>query len=318
MVMAFDASSTRSPGLDVTAAFGVGLDRLLQRAVPRGHAMLRARAQTLDIEALAAPIHVYGDPDQLAKMIVRLIRFASCRGPEHAHVALSVLQVGEQARLRVCVSGTAPAQPARSRAAVPRWPSWNALQRAAVAHGVHLVRRPEASRDCVEYEMVFHALTVDGMASPLPGGLGSMRWAVPARRVLVVDDSADSADSVACLLALHGHEVQVAYDGAGALDKCANWRPHVLVLDIGLPDISGLDVAQMLKQCDAARGTVVIALSGYGVDDPHDRFDACLGKPVDPIVLLHTIDRLAGAGGATRPASIGARRSETRLRDTAS
>ncbi len=145
---------------------------------------------------------------------------------------------------------------------------------------------------CV-YEMVFRALAVNRMAPPLPRGLGGAQPAAPARRVLVVDDSAESADSVACLLAIHGHDVEVAYDGAGALEKCAAWRPQAVVLDIGLPDISGIEVARVLRR--DAGGVALIALSGYGVEDPPDPFDVCLGKPIDPIVLLHIVDALSRA-----------------------
>lgn len=299
MATAFDASSIRSsPIVDVTAAFGTGLDRLLQRAVPRGRAALRSRAQELDVEALAAPIHVHGDPDELVGAITALMHFVSRQAQEGARIALSVVQIGEQARLRLSAGGVAMRPAGDARTTRPQSASWHALRRAVIPHGVRLSRRVDAAHGGVEYEMVFRALRVDGMASPLPRDLGCARPDAPVRRVLVVDDSADSADSVACLLALHGHDVQVAYDGAGALAKCAIWRPHVLVLDICLPDMSGLDVAQALRQCDATRDTILIALSGYGVDDASAPFDACLGKPIDPIVLLHTVDTLAGPGHA--------------------
>lgn len=295
MVTAFDVSSNRpAPMDDVTAAFGTGLSRLLCRALPRGRAALRARAQELHVEALAAPIHVHGDPDELADAITGLMQFASRQGPAGARIALSVAQIGEQARLRLSISGAATPPAGGARAARVRSASWHALKRAVGAHGVHLSRRSDLPDDGVEYEMVFRAIPVVGMASPLPHDLGCAAADAPVRRVLVVDDSLDCADSVACLLALHGHDVQVAYDGASALAKCANWRPHVVVLDIGLPDMSGLDVAQALKQCDASRDIILIALSGYGVDDASAPFDACLGKPVDPIVLLHTVDTLVG------------------------
>jgi two-component system CheB/CheR fusion protein len=119
------------------------------------------------------------------------------------------------------------------------------------------------------------------------------------RRVLVVDDSIDSAESLARLLRRWGHEVHVAYDGPSALAAARSTAPEVVLLDIGLPGMDGYEVARQLRQDPDLKDTVLVALTGYGQATDRRQtqdagFDQHLIKPVDPGLLrtlLATIDR---------------------------
>ena len=115
------------------------------------------------------------------------------------------------------------------------------------------------------------------------------------RRVLVVDDNADAADSLAMLLQVHGDEVRVAYDGEEALFAEQEFKPDVLLLDIGMPKLSGYDVARRVRE---ARGpeVLIVAITGWGQEEDRQRardagFDHHFTKPVDYAVLLDLIDR---------------------------
>jgi len=115
------------------------------------------------------------------------------------------------------------------------------------------------------------------------------------RRVLVVDDNADAADSLAMLLQVHGDEVRVAYDGEEALFAEQEFKPDVLLLDIGMPKLSGYDVARRVRD---ARGSevLIVAITGWGQEEDRQRardagFDHHFTKPVDYAVLLDLIDR---------------------------
>ena len=119
--------------------------------------------------------------------------------------------------------------------------------------------------------------------------------AVP-RRVLVVDDNVDSAESLALLLRLKGHEVEVAYDGPGALETAGSFHPEVVLLDIGLPGLDGYQVASRLRRRRRTAKTLLLALTGYGTEEDHllsqqAGFDHHLTKPVDPQVIYDLIDR---------------------------
>jgi CheY-like chemotaxis protein len=104
------------------------------------------------------------------------------------------------------------------------------------------------------------------------------------RRILVVDDNNDAADSLAILLEIEGHQVQAVYTAEAALEKIEILKPDLVLLDIGLPRMSGYEVVQRIK---AARPLIaVMALSGYGSPEDKQRavaagFDAHLVKPVD-------------------------------------
>ena len=111
-----------------------------------------------------------------------------------------------------------------------------------------------------------------------------------SRRVLVVDDNVDSAESLALWLRLVGHEVRLVHEGLAALEEARVFRPEIVVLDIGLPDIDGYQVAELLRQEAGLEGMLLIALTGYGQDEDRQRcydagFDEHLIKPVDPASL---------------------------------
>jgi len=117
----------------------------------------------------------------------------------------------------------------------------------------------------------------------------------PARRVLVVDDNADAADSLAMLLLAQGDAVRTAYDGEQALEADRDFLPQIVLLDIGLPKISGFDVARGIR---AARGpgVLIVAITGWGQDEDRQRsreagFDHHFTKPVDLERLLELIER---------------------------
>jgi PAS domain S-box-containing protein len=114
-----------------------------------------------------------------------------------------------------------------------------------------------------------------------------------ARRVLVVDDSTDAADSLAMLLELEGHEVSTAYSAAAALEKAERLQPEIAFIDIGLPQMDGYEVARRLRANERCRAIRLVALTGYG--QPNDRdearragFDHHLVKPAD----LQSVDAI--------------------------
>jgi signal transduction histidine kinase len=110
------------------------------------------------------------------------------------------------------------------------------------------------------------------------------------RRVLVVDDNTDSAESLDRLLGLQGHEVRTAHDGPTALRVAQMFGPEVVLLDIGLPQMDGYEVARQLREQIGLRQVVLVALTGYGQEEDRRKaaeagFDAHLTKPADPAAL---------------------------------
>jgi PAS domain S-box-containing protein len=123
-------------------------------------------------------------------------------------------------------------------------------------------------------------------ALPAPSGNGAER----RRRVLIVDDNTDAANSLAMLLGMRGYETWAAHDGPAALRQAAAVRPDVVLLDIGMPGMSGYEVARELRRNLDLRGALLVAMTGWGQDEDRRRsleagFDRHLVKPVDLAAL---------------------------------
>jgi two-component system CheB/CheR fusion protein len=106
-------------------------------------------------------------------------------------------------------------------------------------------------------------------------------------RVLVVDDNVDTAESLSWLLQSFGHDVRTAHTGLGAIDAAHDFRPDAVLLDVGLPDVDGFEVARRLRAAPGFDRTVLVAATGYSRDRDRVRaaeagFDHYLVKPFDP------------------------------------
>jgi PAS domain S-box-containing protein len=120
----------------------------------------------------------------------------------------------------------------------------------------------------------------DGRSQPIPAGPPT------SRRVLVVDDNRDSAETLAELAGIWGFEVEAAYDGLAALERAREWEPAFVVMDIGMPGLSGYEVARRLREDPRFKNATLVALTGYGQEEDLLRsraagFDHHLVKPVD-------------------------------------
>ena len=116
----------------------------------------------------------------------------------------------------------------------------------------------------------------------------------PPRRVLIVDDNEDAANSLAMILNLGGHETASVYTAVDALQRAASFRPDVVLLDIGLPGMDGYEVAQKMRELPGLRDIRLVAVTGYGRSDDRIRardagFDDHLTKPVEFAVLERTL-----------------------------
>jgi signal transduction histidine kinase/ActR/RegA family two-component response regulator len=137
-----------------------------------------------------------------------------------------------------------------------------------------------------------------GFATPLKAAVHAVK-----QRVLMVDDNQDAVDLLAAMLDFAGYDTVKAYDGASAIAAAEAWEPDVVILDIGLPDMSGYDVAERLRQTEALAETPLIALSGWGSAEDKRKasaagFNLHFTKPVDADALCAALAQLS------RPAKI--------------
>ncbi len=113
-------------------------------------------------------------------------------------------------------------------------------------------------------------------------------------RILIVDDNRDNAESLSMMLKMMGNETQTAFDGEEAVAAALRFRPTVVLLDIGLPKLSGYEVCRRIREQPGGKGLVIIAQTGWGQEEDRQRtheagFDQHLIKPVDPYALLNLL-----------------------------
>jgi CheY-like chemotaxis protein len=109
---------------------------------------------------------------------------------------------------------------------------------------------------------------------------------VTKRRILVADDNPDAASTLGMLLEMMGHEVCIVHDGVKAVEGAATFRPDIILLDIGMPQLNGYDACARIREQPSNKGILIVALTGWTQDDKKQRsqqagFDFHLVKPVE-------------------------------------
>ena len=136
------------------------------------------------------------------------------------------------------------------------------------------------------------------MPNPGPQRLPDADGAKQRLRILVVDDNADSALSLAMMLGIMGHETRTAHDGEAAVSAAEVFRPEVVLLDIGLPKLNGYEVAQRIRQHEWGATMFLIAVTGWGQDEDRQRsaevgLNLHMVKPVEPSALERLLSGLS-------------------------
>jgi CheY-like chemotaxis protein len=275
----------------------VDLAAVLAQAVEAARPQIDARGHHLAVSATpGAPLPVDGDPDRLVQVFVNLLTNAAKFTPPGGHIALAAAREGAELVVRVKDDGAgiAPDQLGRVFDLFAQAEGAEG-ERGGLGVGLALVKSlVELHGGAVEAHSAGPGQGSEFLvrlpAAPEPAsGAAPARPSEPApdtiaRRVLVVDDNRDSADSLGLLLGLMGHPVRKAYDGPQALDVAREFRPEIVLLDIALPTLGGYEVARRLRQDPGLPDLVLVALSGYGGEEDRRRsreagFDHHLIKP---------------------------------------
>ena len=274
----------------------VAFNVIVERALESTHPLTTQRLHTLNVLLPAEPLWVYGDAARLEQVVVNLLTNAAKYTDEGGCITLNVALEDGNAVLRVQDNGIGIAPELLPRIFELFTQAERSLDRSQGGLGIGL---------CLVQRLVgLHGGTV-AVHSVLGSGSEFMvrlpvvvNWvpvapdipaAAPSKtfcRVLVVDDNIDAAQTLADLLTMTGHEARLAYDGPGAVAAAVAWCPDVVLLDIGLPGLSGFEVAKRIRREAAHSAMVLVALTGYGQasDRQHSLeagFDHHLVKPAD-------------------------------------
>jgi CheY-like chemotaxis protein len=158
-------------------------------------------------------------------------------------------------------------------------------------HGGRVEVRSDGPERGSEFIVRLPVAATAAQPPPGQGGGAGPRRAGPNRRILVVDDNEDTATSLGLVLQLAGHDVRTAHDGLGAVRAAEEFRPDVVVLDIGLPKLNGYEAARQIRRRPWGRDLLLVAVTGWGQEQDKRQayeagFDHHLTKPVDPGAVL--------------------------------
>jgi CheY-like chemotaxis protein/two-component sensor histidine kinase len=292
----------------------VEIGPIIEQAVEAARSQYGTLSQHLTVNLPTAPVQLVADPARLGQVIGNLLNNACKFTDPGGDITLTVEQKDEQVTIRVRDSGIGIAAEqiphlfdmfAQVDTSIERTHDGLGIGLTLVKtliemHGGTVEARSAGLGQGSEFEVRL-PLPVETQ-SPVPVSDKEGARHTP-RRILVVDDNRDGADSLSLLLQLAGHETELQYDGPEAVDAAERWRPDVVLLDIGLPGLNGYEVCRRIRQQPWGKDMVVIALSGWGQAEDRRRsqeagFNRHLVKPVDHDVLVDLLDRLPVPGVA--------------------
>jgi PAS domain S-box-containing protein len=282
----------------------VELGSVIEAATEMARPLIDARRHTLQLDVTGEPLPLDADPLRIAQVIGNLLTNAAKYTPAGGRIRLSAERSGDFAAVRIVDNGVGLSRESLSNIFQMFVQIASPLDRDEGGLGIGLA----LSKGLVE----LHGGTVT--ASSPGAGKGSEfvvrlplarepARATPAKlfataaqresglRILVADDNRDAAASLAALLELEGHRVDVVNDGAAALSAIEKSRPHIALLDIGMPNVNGYDVAKRVRASEWGERITLVAVTGWGQETDRDRafaagFDEHWVKPVEPSVAL--------------------------------
>lgn len=281
------------------------LNELMRRTLEDHRALFEKNGVGLEAEFAPSEMFLNADGARLAQVVGNLLmnaaKFTGCGGNTRVSIESGASQ--QKAVIRVIDTGVGIAPEMLSRLFQPFMQADTTLDRSRGGLGLGLA----LSKGLVE----LHGGDVSAYSAgigkgsefvvclPLEEPPAEEPQVVPpdiphhSRRVLIIDDNVDVAETLRELLELNNHEVAVAYNGPKGLAKTREFRPELVLCDIGLPNMNGYDIAKAFRQDEALNGIFLVALTGYAMPEDLQRaadagFDSHLAKPVD----LAELDRI--------------------------
>jgi len=275
----------------------VDVNAVLWAAVAVVEPLIAERGHTLKVLPLSEVLNVEGDFDRLKQVLVNLLDNAARYTDPGGDIVLSAAREKEFVAIRVKDNGIG-IPPQALPIIFDLFTRADRNPQGGLGVGLALVRElVELHGGSVEAESAGAnkgseftvRLPPDNEAAPRAQPLRNVSGREMSRRIVLIDDNVDAAESLAMLLRLKGHEVHVAYDGAQGVSIALKTVPDCVLVDIGLPGIDGYEVAKRLRSHDR-NGMLLVALTGYGQTEDRRRseqagFDHHLVKPVSQEVL---------------------------------
>jgi signal transduction histidine kinase len=283
----------------------VAVRDIVECAVETVRALMERRGQSVNVVVPSDPVIVDGDPTRLSQVVGNLLDNASRYSSDGARIDLTAVVSGPHVLIKVTDNGAGIDRELLGRVfelfvqgrEVPQAGEGGLgiglalARRLTEMHGGTLTAYSAGPGRGSEFvvqlpiladagELARAAESVETKPAPVP---------IPSQRVLIVEDNRDTASMMDLMLQEWGQQTRVAHDGNSALEIANDFQPQVVLLDVGLPNLHGYEVARRLRQQSWAQNTFVVAITGWGLE--HDRqsqsagIDVRMLKPVDPETL---------------------------------
>jgi len=278
----------------------------MELAIETMRPSIAARRQQLSVERPPEDLAVDADVNRISQVFANLLNNASKYTPEGGTIAFSAARERGQAVIRVRDTGIGidpdllpsifdifvQADHSLDRSQGGLGIGLTLVRRIMELHGGQVAAFSEGAGKGSEF--VVSLPEAGAGAAPLSPRADAATPRPSSRRILLVEDNADSAEGLAALLRLDGHVVRTENDGPSAVAAAGEFRPDVILLDIGLPGMNGYDVARAVRRDPRVAGAMLIAVTGYGQEDDRARsreagFDHHLVKPLRPEAIEHLL-----------------------------
>jgi PAS domain S-box-containing protein len=286
----------------------VELSSVIQQAVEVARPLIDAAGHDLTVELPDEPIYLNADRARLAQVFGNLLNNSSKYTRSNGRISVSAKRVDDEVMVTVKDNGAGIPQDkldsifdmfmqvdlTAERSQGGLGIGLTLVKRLAEMHGGSIEARSAGEGQGSEFIVRLPVLSKPSVAAqPKPAASEPS----PERRILIVDDNVDAADSLAMLLEITGNKTYMAHDGVEAVEAIEEHRPEVVLLDIGLPRLTGHEVCRQVRQQPWGKDIVMIALTGWGQEDDRRQseeagFNGHLVKPVDYDKLLELLSSL--------------------------
>jgi PAS domain S-box-containing protein len=298
----------------------VELAPIVEQAVEAARARYGSLDHELAVTLPSQPIYLDADATRLAQVVGNLLNNACKFTDPGGHIALTVTHEGSQAVVRVRDNGIGiaaanlphlfnmftQADTSLERARDGLGIGLTLVKALVEMHGGTVGARSEGLGRGSEFEVRLPALGEASATIAEAAAEAKPATTTVGRRILIVDDNVDGADTMAMLLDEVGHDTHKVHNGVDALAAAERLRPDVVLLDIGLPKLNGFEVCKRLRQHPWGEDLLIVAMTGWGQEEDRQRsmeagFDTHLVKPIDHDLLLRLLAAVPARGAAARP-----------------
>lgn len=289
----------------------IGLAEVVYAAVEASQPVLEISGQEFTFSVSPEPVYLNADRTRLAQVISNLLNNAAKYTGADGRISLIAERRGENAVISVRDTGIGIPADMQSRIfeMFKQADRSNGHSQSGLGIGLTLAKRLVEMHDGTitvnsegpgrgsEFVVCLPLAERPPRQPSQADGKDEEVLSTASRRILVVDDDRDSTVSLSMLLQIMGHEVHTAHDGPAAVDTAHDYRPDIVLLDIGLPGMNGYEVARKIRQAPWGRNMILIALTGWGQEEDRRRsqeagFDYHLVKPVEAASLTRLLASL--------------------------